>query len=100
MKTIIIVEIETKDDYEVWEDYDKSAEDYTNEELKKYQKEYAKGLHQGVVDYIKNGLANGIAENFFDSSYIEEYLIEDWDSLEDYGIKIKTKVKTTDLKKS
>lgn len=95
MKTQLIIEVETKDDYDVWEDCEKTEEDYTKKELKKYRKEYAKGLHKAVVERIQKYLKDDLEENFFDG--IEEYTIEGWDDFEDYGIKIKVKEKKTSL---
>ena len=91
MKTKLIIEVETKDTYKVWEDVDKSEEDYTKEELEKYRKEYTEGLHNAIVEYLKKSFRDDGVENFWDSSYAEEYVIEDWDD-SDYGIKIKVEV--------
>lgn len=92
MKTKLIIEVETKDDYEVHEDCDKTEEDYTKEELEKYRKEYTEGLHKAIVEYLKKSLKDDVADHFWDSGKGDEYIIEDWDD-SDYGIKINAEAK-------
>lgn len=91
MKTKIIVEIETKDKYDVLPEEGETEEDYKNkkDELRKFREEYAKGIHKSIIDYIKNVLGDGLEESFMDSSYFEEYYIDSWDEFDDYGIKVK-----------
>ncbi len=88
MKTKLTIEIETKDTYGVWEDADKTAEDYTKAELEKYDKQYTKDIHKAVVQHIKNLTGEDLEEGLLDGS-MEELVIEGWETLEDYGIKIK-----------
>ena len=85
MKTIIAIEIETPDTLPVWEDADKSEEDYSEEELKKYRETYCRELHQEVIKEFTD--IDRIEERFIEN--LEELSIEDWDSFKDYGVKIK-----------
>jgi hypothetical protein len=92
MKTTLQIEIESKDIYPIlYEDGD-VEEDYSKErrkELPKFQKQYAKDLHKAVITSIKDMFnPDEFIELFLDSGG-EELYIEGWDSLEDYGIKIK-----------
>jgi len=93
MKTKIIIEVETPDNYCVWSDCEKAQEDYTEEELSKFQKEYSEDLHKAIVrkftdledvtENIEESLCEGELENFY---------IEQWETLEDYKIKLSAEV--------
>lgn len=88
MKTKIIVEIETKDDYDVHEDPNKTAEDYTPEELKEFREKYAINLHDEVVNRTLNHINFHLGETLFDEGGIDDSHIEGWDDIEDYEITI------------
>ncbi len=88
MKTTLIIEIETPDNYDVWEDGEKSKEDYTAEELKEFSDEFSKGFHDEIVEYIKNNTYDNLNDTFADGDILEEYQLESWDSLKDYEVKI------------
>lgn len=90
MKTTLIIEIETLDEYEIFPEEGETKETYKDkkEELIEFRKDYAKNLHKAVVDKIKNietDLEDGIIEN------LDELSIEDWYTFEDYSIEFNVK---------
>jgi hypothetical protein len=91
MKTKFVIEVETKDHYGVWPDHEKTEEDYTKEELKKHQEEFTKGIHKAVVEFFERFSEEDIEEQLLESTYLDDYSIEGWDDMEDYGIKITVK---------
>jgi len=92
VKTKFQIELETKDHYEVWEDADKSPEDYSELELSNYQEQFKNGLHNTLVEYITSKLVEDIEEALMsDSTIMEDFGIDGWEDFEDYGIKLKIK---------
>lgn len=91
MKTILQVIIETPDasKLEIYEDPEKSEDDYTAEELKDYREEFARSLHNVVCAYTESQL-NIVddEENILEWINDSELSIENWDSITDYGVKI------------
>jgi hypothetical protein len=99
MKTKLMIEIETDDKLEVYMEEGQTEEDFKTKEqkkeLKEFQNDFRKGLHKYLVNLAKRPFEDGGAgfeEEFFDEP--DEYLIDDYESFNDYGIKIKvTEVK-------
>jgi len=92
MKTKIIIEVETPDNYCVWSDCEKAQEDYTEEELSKFQKEYSEDLHKAIVRKFTDldEVTEQIEESF--NNELEDFYIEQWETLEDYKIKLSAEV--------
>jgi len=94
MKTILKIEIETPDNFKVWEDAsiiteEEAFEKLGKEETIKFQKEFAKGVHKEIVSCIEN-VKDLVKDEFeMQGKILEDYQIEDWDSLEDYKVNIK-----------
>jgi len=94
MKTKLIIEIETKDNYDVLPEVGQSEEeDFKGEEkqkeLKKFREKYTKDLHNSVIKYVEKVCKDDFEDNFLDILEFEELYIEGWDELDEYGIKIK-----------
>jgi hypothetical protein len=91
MKTKLIIEIETPDYHEIFPEEGQTDEDFEGkeEELEEARREYSKELHDCLVEEIKRYFEERLEDEFADQSLIEEYYVEGWDELKDYGIKLK-----------
>lgn len=89
MKTTLTIEIETKDSYDIYPEEGQGDDDFigNEEELAEERRQYAIGLHQQVVRAIEDFMDD--EDNIFDR--LDEFWIEGWDDLKDYGIKIDIK---------
>jgi hypothetical protein len=89
MKTKIEIIVETADSLPVlFEEGDNEAT-YTEAkklELKIFQKKFARDFHKYLVNFIKS---ENFEEHFLD--YADEYSIEGWEDLKDYGTTVKIK---------
>lgn len=78
MKTRLVIEVETKDQYEVFPEDGQCEEDFDTDEkkleLKEFQEAYPLSLHQEVTDKIKKYFKHDFEENFIDD--MEENFIE------------------------
>jgi len=100
MKTNLILTIETPDNPQVWEDYEKDEEDYTPEELKSFREKFAKELHETIKDNFLENMEEVIEDQVMLLLEGSDTLsIDSWDSLEDYGIKIKVEEQKQEVKK-
>ena len=97
MKTKLAVEIETPEKIEVFPEEGQGEEDFEGKEpeLQKFREDYARDLHSAVVtaiqDYLDSNGSNNFEEDFIED--LEELYVEGQESLDDYGIKIKTTTK-------
>lgn len=94
MKTRILIELETKDDYKVLLEEGDVEEEYNDQQKAKLitlRKGFAKGLHEKVRDLILETFESDyFGEEVMDS--MDEYYVEGWDNLSDYGITITSKI--------
>ena len=93
MKSNLIIEIETPDKLEVFPEEGQTDEDFKGKEkeLQDFRDGFVKGLHENIIDEAKKHFDDScFEEGYLDN--VEEYHIDAWDSFEDYGIKIQTKV--------
>ena len=90
MKSVIELEIETKDIYDVYND----GENLSKDDLKHYQEEYTQNFHDDLVkvfrEYIQNHMLEIIQGDFANGEILEEYMFEDFE-FEDFDVKIKVK---------
>lgn len=89
MKTKIVIEIESPDKLDIYPEEGQTAEDWKGkeEELNKERVKFAEDLHDKVVKQAKDYFK----EDFFEEETIdalEESSVEDWETFEDYGIKV------------
>jgi len=91
MKITIDVEFKDAQEIKVLPEEGMQEEDYTKEELVKFKEGYRKDLIEYVIRDIENYLEEGLCESIRES----EQGIEDYDTLEDYGIKIKVNKEET-----
>lgn len=91
MKTTLIIEIETADNYEVFPEEGQTMDDFIGKEheVKEFREEYTNMMHNELVSFVKKHLEENILDDYMDS--LEELYIDGWDSAEDYNIKIKIK---------
>lgn len=87
MKTKIEIEIETADDLGIFPESD--GIELTKEELKEYQEDYNEKLHKYLI-----GKVSKFDEDFEDDCIecMETLYVENFDTFDDYGIKITAKV--------
>lgn len=87
MKTIIKIEIETPDTYDVLpEEHLSGEEELSDEELKEHQKQFAEDVHSSVISEIRQWFENDyFEEQVMDN--MEECYVESWDTFADYKIK-------------
>jgi len=90
MKTRMIIEIETPNIINLnishEDNYDEDGE-LDEEKERKYREEYSIDLQKYAKSRIDCFLENVFEEEFMDN--LEELSIENWDAMEDYGVKIK-----------
>jgi hypothetical protein len=91
MKTKLTINIETPDLPEIFPEEGQSDEDFEGEdkqkELAEFRKDYATDLHNTII----NSLKYFIQEGRFEESCIDnmnDVTIEDYDSFDDYEIKV------------
>jgi hypothetical protein len=91
MKTTLIIEVETKDKLEVLPEEGETMEDYIGKEkeLEEFQKRIGKEFHEQIINYIKEIFEDRFEEEFLDNN--EDFYVEGWESLDDYGTTIKVK---------
>jgi len=89
MKTKIIVEIDTPDNIEIFPEEEQTDKDYLGkeEELKEFRESFVKGLHEDIVGKAISYFTKKFEEYYLDR--LDEFLIEGYNSFEDYKIKIK-----------
>jgi hypothetical protein len=93
-KINLSIEIETPDTLEIFPNEGDSEDDYKTKtekrELEKFRKSYAKDVHrvvkENIIPFIKNKF-----EDFLFNNADDVLNIEGFDTLKDYGIKIKVK---------
>jgi hypothetical protein len=90
MKTTLQIEITTKDSLPVLFEEGDVEEKYNKKQKKElplFQKEFATGFHKIIIDVIKDmAEKENFEETFFDE--LDEYYVEGWDTLKDYGTEI------------
>ena len=89
MKSKLIIEIETPNPEDLMISYEESYdEDGEIDEKKEIEanKLFATDLHKYALSHINYFLKNNYEDDFLDN--LEELSIENWDTLEDYGVKI------------
>lgn len=95
MKTTLSIEITSADKVTgILPEEGQTEEDFKGEDAKAldgFRKEFAKDFHKAIVDYLKGYFADEFEEDLLDS--LDEYYVEGWDTLKDYGTKIKLSVK-------
>jgi hypothetical protein len=95
MKTKLLIEIETPDTLEVFPEEGDSDEDFEEKEkqkeLQEFRKDFVTDIHDGIVRTIINYVEEDdiFFENFCDLN--EELTMEDWESFDDYKVKISSK---------
>ena len=95
MKQKYTITIEIPDTMPVVEEPGTTEEDYKGKEkeLQKFRKDFAKGVAREIEKYFTDE-THKIIDFFEDHLFLdalEEYTIEEWVMLEDYGIKISLK---------
>ena len=85
VKKIINLEIEIPDEYDVflYDEEDKEVQD-------EYKQNFAKGFPKWLDEKLNNlTFEDLLSESSYQELYESEWAIEDWNTLEDYGVKIK-----------
>ena len=95
MKTVIKVVVETKNIMDVLPEEGKITEDFKTEkqkeELKDFQEGFAKDVHNETVESVKNFFGDPF-EEYWVEHMDEQCWVEDYETLDDYGVKITTEV--------
>jgi hypothetical protein len=91
LKTILNVEITSPDSMDVLPEEGQTEEEFKSKEkqkeLRDFRKKFAKEYHQCILKFIKDYFKFNFEENFLDD--ISDYSVESWESLKDYGTKVK-----------
>ena len=92
MKKKIIITIETPETHSIVPEAGTDESEYEEAELEKFRENYAKQLDEKLLQcFDKEFIKNDIFEK------LEEETVEDWDSLDDYGIKINVEIKDNEI---
>lgn len=92
MKTTLVIEINTKDEYnDIFPEDGQSEDEFEGKEneLKDFRKEYADNMHSNLVKYVKGHLTEDVLESYIED--LEELYIEGWNEADDYDISITVK---------
>jgi len=99
MKTKIIIEVESPDYHEVFPEEHQSMMDWEGKEkeLNEHRKDFSKNVHLEFIKKLKQIVDKEQVEDLFLDD--NEYYVEYWDKLEDYGIKFNLKERSSNAHK-
>jgi len=90
MKKTIVIELELPDKLEVYPEEGQSEDDFKGKakqkELEAFRKQFALDVQKTVMDAAKQYIED--FEDYFMDTSVDDILIDGWDDLEDYGVKI------------
>ncbi len=93
MKKQITIEVELPEALEVYPEEGQSEEDFKGKakqkELEAFRKKFTQDVQTTVIDAVKQYVED--FEDYFMDTSMDDILIDGWDSLEDYGVKITVK---------
>ena len=88
MKTILQIEVNSPDRFNIWES-GKTKESYTEEELNTLQTNFAKEVHKELVEEMEK-IEEIFKDRIDDGLLLEDYFLEDW-TIDDLNINIEVK---------